>query len=101
MGPKVKSASLKLTSPYRFILEPSGLGSHYGTLSGPIGHFSAESKPKPPRKAELKNMITNPPKKGTGYGYCGVTLGESLLRNTKNVTYYFRKISSTCKRTLR
>merc|ERR1719394_905545 len=54
--------------------EPSGLGSHYGTLSGPIGHFSAESKPKPPRTAELKNMITNPPKKGTGYGYCGVTL---------------------------
>jgi len=54
--------------------EPSGLGSHYGTLSGPIGHFSAESKPKPPRAPVLKNMNTNPPKKGTGYGYCDVTL---------------------------
>ena len=80
-GPKGKIHLLFLKSHYRFILEPSGLGSHYGTLSGPIGHFSAESKPKPPRTAELKNMITNPPKKGTGYGYCGVTLGESLLHN--------------------
>jgi len=54
--------------------EPSGLGSTYGTLSGPIGHFSAEDKPKPPPAGVLKNMITNPSKKGTGYGYCDVTL---------------------------
>jgi len=54
--------------------EPSGLGSHYGTLSGKISHFSAETKPKPTKAPELKNMITNPPKKGSGYGYCDVTL---------------------------
>merc|ERR1711931_10091 len=54
--------------------EPSGLGSHYGTLSGKISHFSAENKPKPSKAPELKNMNTNPPKKGTGYGYCDVTL---------------------------
>jgi len=50
------------------------LGSHYGTLGGKIAHFSAENKPKPSKAPELKNMITNPPKKGTGYGYCDVTL---------------------------
>ena len=44
-GPKGKIHIFSLKYHYRFILEPSGLGSHYGTLSGPIGHFSAESKP--------------------------------------------------------
>merc|ERR1711914_33963 len=34
--------------------EPSGLGSHYGTLGGKIAHFSAENKPKPSKAPELK-----------------------------------------------
>lgn len=59
--------------------EPSGLGSHYGTLSGKISHFSAETKPKPRKAPELKNMMTNPPKKGSGYGYCDVTLGKPMV----------------------
>lgn len=54
--------------------EPSGLGSHYGTLTGKISHFSAETKPKSTKASEPRNLITNPPKKGSGYGYCDVTL---------------------------
>ncbi|XP_051475799.1 UPF0602 protein C4orf47 homolog [Apus apus] len=55
---------------------PSGLGSYYGTIGGPYPYFS------PLRKAEEryippgKNFYTNPGKKGTGYGYANLTIGE-------------------------
>ena len=47
----------------------SGLGNHYGTLSGPIGAFSPGVKPKKAYKPPGKNVYTNPGKKGTGFGY--------------------------------
>ncbi|XP_052264924.1 UPF0602 protein C4orf47 homolog isoform X1 [Dreissena polymorpha] len=53
----------------------SGLGSHYGTLSGPISAFSPVSKPGKDKKSSGKNVITNPGKKGTGFGFVGVTIG--------------------------
>ena len=46
----------------------SGQGSHYGTFSGPTGAFSAATKPKEKYKAPGKNFLTNPGKKGTGFG---------------------------------
>ena len=46
----------------------SGLGSHYGTLSGPIGAFSPVGRPGKEYKTPGKNVITNPGKHGTGFG---------------------------------
>lgn len=46
----------------------SGLGSHYGTLSGPISAFSPVGKPGKEKKPSGKNVITNPGKRGTGFG---------------------------------
>lgn len=56
--------------------KPSGVGSYYGTLSGPIPALSPQMKPGKGYKAAGKNFYTNPGKKGTGYGYVGVTLGR-------------------------
>jgi hypothetical protein len=54
---------------------PSGIGSHYGTFSGMLSHFEAiGSNPDAPFKG--KNFITNPPKKGSGYGYPNVFIGK-------------------------
>lgn len=53
----------------------SGAGNHYGTFGGPIGAFSPVSKGKKAADSPGKNFLTNPPKKGTGYGYLGVTIG--------------------------
>ncbi|KAG9347003.1 hypothetical protein JZ751_005930 [Albula glossodonta] len=48
--------------------KPSGIGGYYGTLSGPIQAMSALQVPKKPYKSPGKNILTNPPKKGSGYG---------------------------------
>ena len=50
------------------IKKSSGLGGHYGTLGGPITSFSAATKPGLKYKSPGKNFLTNPGKKGTGYG---------------------------------
>lgn len=54
---------------------PSGAGNHYGTFSGAITAFSPVSKGKKPTESAGKNFLTNPPKKGTGFGYLNVTIG--------------------------
>lgn len=56
--------------------KPSGLGNHYGTLGGPIGAFSPVKKTGKPYTSAGKNVLTNPGKHGTGFGYVGVTLGK-------------------------
>jgi len=50
----------------------SGVGSYYGTLSGPIPALSPQMKPPKEYKAPGKNFYTNPGKKGTGYGYVDI-----------------------------
>ncbi|KAI8818607.1 uncharacterized protein EV422DRAFT_559569 [Fimicolochytrium jonesii] len=65
---------------------PSGKGSFYGTFAqqwpierkneGSIPSFTAtreSARGLPPKK----NFLTNPPKKGTGYGYPNVTIGTA------------------------
>ncbi|XP_035387971.1 UPF0602 protein C4orf47 homolog [Electrophorus electricus] len=54
----------------------SGIGNYYGTLGGPVQAFSPLQVPKKPYKAPGKNMYTSPPKKGSGYGFPGVTLSK-------------------------
>ncbi|XP_046855147.1 UPF0602 protein C4orf47 homolog [Xenia sp. Carnegie-2017] len=56
---------------------PSGAGNHYGTFSGPVEAFSAAQKDKKSYQSPGKNFITNPPKKGTGFGYINVTIGQT------------------------
>ena len=55
----------------------SGAGNHYGTFSGPVDAFSPVNKGKKSYKSPGRNFTTNPPKKGTGYGYLGVTIGAT------------------------
>ncbi|CAB4010018.1 Hypothetical predicted protein [Paramuricea clavata] len=55
----------------------SGAGSHYGTFAGPVGAFSPVDKAKKGYKSSGRNFTTNPAKKGTGYGYLGVTIGPT------------------------
>lgn len=54
----------------------SGIGSYYGTLSGPVPALSPQMKPPKEYKAPGKNFYTSPGKKGTGYGFVHVTLGR-------------------------
>ncbi|XP_066505604.1 cilia-and flagella-associated protein 96 isoform X2 [Hoplias malabaricus] len=56
--------------------KPSGIGSYYGTLGGPIQAMSPVLIARKPYKSPGKNMYTSPPKKGSGYGYPGVTLSK-------------------------
>ncbi|KAJ8416529.1 hypothetical protein AAFF_G00358170 [Aldrovandia affinis] len=42
--------------------KPSGIGSYYGTLSGPVQAMSTIQVPKKPYKSPGKNILTNPPK---------------------------------------
>lgn len=54
----------------------SGLGNYFGTFSGPITAFSPVGREGKGGKGPGKNILTNPGKKGTGYGYIGVTMGK-------------------------
>ena len=51
-----------------YVVSRSGVGSHYGTFTGPVSAFSAANRPKQKYKPPGKNFITNPGKIGTGYG---------------------------------
>lgn len=66
----------KAFMPSRGHVDPNGLGTHYGTFSGPIQAFSYVCKAKQPFKPTPKNCLVSPPKKGTGYGYPNVCIGE-------------------------
>ena len=57
-----------MKEPFNVVICRSGVGSHYGTLSGPIGAFSAATKPREKPGKAGKNFLTNPGKIGTGYG---------------------------------
>jgi len=58
--------------------KPSGVGSFYGTMTGPgkLEAFSAAIRPREKKSEMKKNFYTNPGQKGTGYGYLNVTIGK-------------------------
>lgn len=66
----------KAFMPSRGCVDPNGLGTNYGTFSGPIPAFSYLCKARQPFKPSPKNCVVNPSKKGTGYGYPNVCIGE-------------------------
>jgi len=54
----------------------NGLGTFFGTLGGNVKAFSPVGKGGGSAKNPLKNVLTNPGKRGTGYGYVAVTMGK-------------------------
>lgn len=57
---------------YRF--NPGGKGCD--TFDGPISHMDPRSRPVKKSAKEPRNFLTNPGKKGTGFGFSGVTLSQ-------------------------
>lgn len=55
-----------------------GMGTYYGTFGGPIQAMSALQIPRKQNKSAGKNFYTNPPKKGSGYGYPDITLSKMV-----------------------
>ncbi|NXS95718.1 CD047 protein, partial [Jacana jacana] len=55
---------------------PCGRGSYYGTIGGSYTYFSPQLKARERYIPPGKNFYTNPGKKGTGYGYANLTIGE-------------------------
>ncbi|XP_046876239.1 UPF0602 protein C4orf47 homolog [Hypomesus transpacificus] len=56
--------------------KPSGSGSYYGTLAGPVQAMSAQRLPKKQHPSPGRNILTSPPKMGSGYSYPNVTLSK-------------------------
>ncbi|XP_005090248.1 UPF0602 protein C4orf47 homolog isoform X2 [Aplysia californica] len=52
----------------------NGLGTFFGTIGGNVKAFSPVSKGGGSGKNPLKNVMTNPGKRGTGYGFAQVAL---------------------------
>ncbi|KAH9513005.1 hypothetical protein Btru_035562 [Bulinus truncatus] len=52
----------------------NGLGTFYGTLGGAVPAFSPTTAGAGSKREPLKNVLTNPGKKGTGYGYANICL---------------------------
>ncbi|XP_062856494.1 cilia-and flagella-associated protein 96 [Trichomycterus rosablanca] len=63
--------------------KPSGIGSCYGTFAGPVQALSPLMIPKKTYKSPGKNLYTSPPKKGSGYGFPGVTLSKLDLYSSE------------------
>ncbi|XP_006882308.1 PREDICTED: UPF0602 protein C4orf47 homolog [Elephantulus edwardii] len=61
--------------------KPSGFGSYYGTIGGPLPFFSAQLTPKEKYQPPGKNLYTSPGKKGTGYGYANLTIGKQPVHS--------------------
>ncbi|XP_054239217.1 UPF0602 protein C4orf47 homolog [Indicator indicator] len=55
---------------------PCGLGSYYGTIGGSYAYFSPQLKSRERYIPPGKNFYTNPGKKGSGFGYANLTIGE-------------------------
>ena len=73
----IESTKKNITSkPFmktNFSKKSSGLGNNYGTFSGKHEHFSPVTREGKSYKSPGRNFTTNPGKKGTGFGYNGLT----------------------------
>jgi len=73
--------------PSNFTKKPSGVGNNYGTFSGTHQSFSPAKVASRKYQAAGRNFTTTPGKKGTGYGYVGVTFQKY---NSHSVDAYDR-----------
>ncbi|XP_069388083.1 cilia-and flagella-associated protein 96 [Paralichthys olivaceus] len=65
--------------PCNGVKKPCGSGSYYGTLSGPVEAMSPFTVVQKAHRSPGRNIITSPPKKGSGYSYPNVTLSRFEL----------------------
>ncbi|XP_070693439.1 cilia-and flagella-associated protein 96 [Pempheris klunzingeri] len=65
--------------PCNGIKKPCGSGSYYGTVSGPVEAMSPLSVARKAHRSPGRNIVTSPPKKGSGYSYPNVTLSSVQL----------------------
>ena len=56
--------------------DPNGIGTYYGTFIGNMPAMDPVNRSRGLLKHEPPNVLTNPCKKGTGYGYAGVALNH-------------------------
>lgn len=71
-----KNITTKVFAPASPPKRPSGAGSHIGTFSGTIKYVDPKQKPQRKPEKEKRNFTTTPGKKGSGFGYVDVTIGE-------------------------
>ncbi|XP_051277241.1 UPF0602 protein C4orf47 homolog isoform X1 [Dicentrarchus labrax] len=69
----------KAFMPCHGVKKPCGSGSYYGTLSGPVEAMSPQSVAQKAHRPPGRNIVTSPPKKGSGYSYPNVTLSKIEL----------------------
>uniref|UniRef100_A0A8D0A6F1 Cilia-and flagella-associated protein 96 n=1 Tax=Sander lucioperca TaxID=283035 RepID=A0A8D0A6F1_SANLU len=62
--------------PCNGVKKPCGSGSYYGTLSGPVEAMSPLSVARKAHRSPGRNIVTSPPKKGSGYRFMARTLSE-------------------------
>eukprot|EP01135_Chromosphaera_perkinsii_P002997 Nk52_evm19s232 gene=Nk52_evmTU19s232 len=62
--------------------KPSGKGDHFGTFSGPIQAMSVISR-RPVYKPPGKNFLVSPIKKGSGFGYAHLGIGEDPVYSSE------------------
>ncbi|XP_059202787.1 UPF0602 protein C4orf47 homolog [Centropristis striata] len=65
--------------PCNGVKKTCGSGSYYGTLSGPVEAMSPLAVARKPHQPPGRNIVTSPPKKGSGYSYPNVTLSKLEL----------------------
>ncbi|KAK2849569.1 hypothetical protein Q5P01_009403 [Channa striata] len=65
--------------PCNGVKKPCGSGSYYGTLSGPVQAMSPLSVARKAHRSPGRNIVTSPPKKGSGYSFPNVTLSKLEL----------------------
>lgn len=73
---KILNTTFRPNSPTK---KPSGKGSYFGTFTDydkRPEHFSGLAREGREKPTSLKNVLTNPAKKGSGYGYPNITLSK-------------------------
>ena len=63
----------------------NGLGTFFGTLGGNVKAFSPVGKGGGSAKNPLKNVLTNPGKRGTGYGWVDMCLNANYCMIVLNM----------------
>jgi len=71
---KMLSGDYKPASPVK---KMGSSGSYAGTFAGQTKYFSRETARVGKKEKEKLNFMTNPAKKGTGYGFPNVTIGKA------------------------
>uniref|UniRef100_A0A3Q3GFC3 Cilia-and flagella-associated protein 96 n=1 Tax=Labrus bergylta TaxID=56723 RepID=A0A3Q3GFC3_9LABR len=70
--------------PCNSIKKPCGSGSYYGTLCGPVEAMSPLTVARKARPSPGRNILTSPPKKGSGYRFTDIVFKykqKNLLRD--------------------